>query len=58
MVEKIIISPDRVRGLGNIINSHESTDYELSDCTLTTGADTVNGVTVAVYTLEYSSGGG
>ena len=53
MVEKIIISPDRVRGLGNIITPKETTDYELSDCALTTGADTVNGETVTVYTLEY-----
>ncbi len=57
MVEKIIISPDRVRGLGNIITPKETTDYELVDCTLSSGTDTVNGVTVTVYTLTYSGGG-
>lgn len=52
MVEKIIINPNKVRGYGNIMNVHSSTDYELSDCTITETTDTVNGATETVYELE------
>lgn len=52
MVEKIIINPTKVRGYGNIMNVHSSTDYELSDCTITETTDTVNGATETVYELE------
>ncbi len=52
MVEKIIINPNKVRGYGNIMNMHTSTDYELSDCTITETTDTVNGATETVYELE------
>ena len=51
MVEKIIINPDKVRGYGNIMMSHSSSDYSLEDCTISTGTDTVNGATETVYTL-------
>ena len=51
MVEKIIINPNKVRGYGNIMMSHSSSDYELEDCTISTGTDTVNGATETVYTL-------
>lgn len=54
MVEKIIINPDKVRGYGNILNVHTSTDYELSDCTITETTDTVNGQSMTVYELEAS----
>ena len=52
MVEKIIINPNKVRGYGNIMSPHNSTDYELSDCTITETTDTVNGATETVYELE------
>lgn len=51
MVEKIIINPNKVRGYGNILSPHSSSDYELEDCTIATGTDTVNGATETVYTL-------
>ena len=51
MVEKIIINPNEVRGYGNIMSSHTSSDYELSDCTISSGTDTVNGASATVYTL-------
>ena len=54
MVEKIIINPNEVRGYGNIMSPHNSTDYELSDCTITETTDTVNGQTMTVYELEAS----
>lgn len=56
MVEKIIVSPDSIRGLGNIVAPKLTSDYELVDCTLSSGTDTVNGVTVTVYTLTYDGG--
>ena len=51
MVEKIIINPNKVRGYGNVLNVHSSTDYDLEDCTIESGTDTVNGATETVYTL-------
>ena len=51
MVEKIIINPNEVRGYGNIMSSHTSSDYELVDCTISSGTDTVNGASATVYTL-------
>ena len=51
MVEKIIINPNKVRGYGNIMSPHSSSDYSLEDCTIATGTDTVNGATETVYTL-------
>ena len=51
MVEKIIVNPNEIRGYGNILNVHSSTDYDLEDCTIEAGTDTVNGATETVYTL-------
>ena len=51
MVEKIIVNPNEIRGYGNILNVHSSSDYDLEDCTIATGTDTVNGATETVYTL-------
>lgn len=51
MVEKIIVNPESIRGYGNILNSHSSSEYELEDCTISTGTDIVNGATVNVMTL-------
>ena len=52
MVEKIIINPEEVRGLGNIMSPHSSSDYEVYMSSITTGTDTVNGQTMTVYELE------
>ena len=51
MVEKIIVNPNKIRGYGNIMSSHTSSDYELVDCTISSGTDTVNGASATVYTL-------
>lgn len=48
MVEKIIINPNKVRGYGNIINQHNTTDYTNYACTLTEETDTVNGAETTV----------
>ena len=52
MVEKIIINPNKVRGYGNIMSPHSSTDYEVYMSSITSGTDTVNGQTMTVYELE------
>ena len=52
MVEKIIINPEEVRGLGNIMSPHSSSDYEVYMSSITTGTDTVHGQTMTVYELE------
>ena len=52
MVEKIIINPNKVRGYGNIMNQHSTTDYTNYACTLTEETDTVNGQTMTVYEME------
>ena len=52
MVEKIIINPDKVRGYGNIINQHSTTDYTNYACTLTETTDTVNGAETIIYEME------
>ena len=52
MVEKIIINPEEVRGLGNIMSPHSSSDYEVYMSSISTGTDTVNGQTMTVYELE------
>ena len=52
MVEKIIINPNKVRGYGNIINQHNTTDYTNYACTLTETTDTINGQTMPVYEME------
>ena len=52
MVEKIIINPNKVRGYGNIMNQHTTTDYTNYACTLTEETDTINGQTMTVYEME------
>ena len=51
MVEKIIISPESIRGLGNIVMPKTGADFEEYNCTMEVGEDTVNGEDVTVYVL-------
>ena len=51
MVEKIIINPNKVRGYGNIMSPHSTSDYETYASSITSGTDTVNGVETTVYTM-------
>ena len=51
MVEKIIISPESIRGLGNIVMPKNGADFEEYNCTMEVSEDTVNGETVTVYVL-------
>ena len=52
MVEKIIINPNKVRGYGNIMSPHSSSDYEVYMSSISSGTDTVNGQTMTVYEME------
>ena len=52
MVEKITITPNHIRGMGNIIDPKTDDDFTVEDCTITESTDTVNGLTVPVFELE------
>ena len=52
MVEKITITPQEVRGLGDIISPKTLTDFNKQYSTLTTTTDTVHGVTTTIYDLD------
>ena len=54
MVEKIIINPEEIRGYGNIIIPHVTSDYDVVNASLESGTDTVNGQSMTVYELEYA----
>ena len=54
MVEKILISPDRLRCYGNVISEHGLEDYELNKSILVKMTDTVNGVLQTVYQFGYT----
>ena len=55
MVEKIIINPQKIRGLGNIVSKKTEDDFTLSGCNIDEGTDTVNGVSSTVFSLESNS---
>ena len=55
MVEKIMITPEKVRGYGNIISPKTGADFTVNDCTLIVDTDTVNGELVTVYDLQPSA---
>ena len=52
MVEKIIVNPEEIRGLGNIVSPHSIEDYELYNSTLEESTDTVYGSTSNVFIME------
>ena len=54
MVEKILISPNRLRCYGNVINEHSLEDYELNKSILVKMTDTINGVLQTVYQFGYT----
>lgn len=54
MVEKILISPNRLRCYGNVINEHGLEDYELNKSILVKMTDTINGVLQTVYQFGYT----
>lgn len=51
MVEKVIVKPNEIRGLGNIIIPKSLSDFTLYNSALSSSTKTVNGVSTTVYTL-------
>lgn len=52
MVEKIIVNPQEVRGLGNILSAKADSDFDLYNSVLSESEDTVYGATKSVFVLE------
>lgn len=54
MVEKILVSPARLRCYGNVISEHSLEDYMLNKSILVKMTDTINGVLQTVYQFGYT----
>ena len=54
MVEKILVSPNRLRCYGNVISEHSLEDYELNKSILVKMTDTIDGVLQTVYQFGYT----
>jgi len=54
MVEQIRISPEEVRGYGNVLNEHELLDFHNMKSSISKVSDTVDGALKNVYRLMYS----
>jgi len=54
MVEKILISPARLRCYGNVISEHSLEDYMLNKSILVKMTDTIDGVLQTVYQFGYT----
>ena len=52
MVEKIIVNPSEVRGLGDIVSPKSTSDFSLYGATLSSGTDTVYGASSSVFVLN------
>ena len=53
MLDKIIVAPEKVRGLGNIVSPKTSSNFTNYDSSITTGSETINEVQYTVYELSY-----
>ena len=54
MVDKIIITPEKIRGLGNIIIPKNLTDYiDCNNSSLTSKETTINEIATEVFELNY-----
>ena len=56
MVDKISVNPLGVRCLGNIVSPKTVSDFNEYYCNLSSGTDTIDGVSRTVYTSEYKVG--
>ena len=54
MVEQVRISPEEVRGYGNVLNEHELLDFHNMKSSISKVSDTVDGALKNVYRLMYS----
>lgn len=55
MVEKIIINPEAIRGLGNILDPKTSDDFESYLSIVETDTEVINGQSMIVYNADYSN---
>lgn len=55
-MEKIVVNPLSVRGLGDIVSPKSVSDFDVFDTVLSSSTDTVNGVVMTVFTESYRSG--
>ncbi|WP_405296349.1 hypothetical protein [Methanobrevibacter sp.] len=53
MQDKIIVTPESVRGLGNIVIPKSSSDFENYNSVISSDTEEVNGTEMTVYTLDY-----
>lgn len=56
-MDNIIVPFKNVRGLGNIVAPKSSTDFEPYLCDISTGSETIDGITTSVQVLEYNPEG-
>lgn len=54
MVEKITVSPQEVRGYGNVANDKDLEDYSNYRCDMSEGSEVIKGVEEKVFTVEAS----
>ena len=55
-MDKIIVNPLDVRGLGNIVSPKTISDFGVLNGTLSSGSDTVNNQSMTVYSTDYLVG--
>ena len=55
MVEKIIVSPGDVRGLGNIVDPKLVGDFETELCVLDEDTEVIQSTVLSIYTMSYSN---
>ena len=56
MVEKVIVNPGDVRGLGNVVSPKSLSDFWVVDGSLSSSSETIENFTVPTFTLGYLAG--
>ena len=56
MVDRVIVTPESIRGLGNIVIEKGTSDYSVFQSELSSGTDTINGEDSTVFCLSYQGG--
>lgn len=51
MVDEVIVTPERVRGLGNVLSQKSLSDFQTEQCELTEITDVVNTVDMRVFKI-------
>ncbi|WP_295588807.1 hypothetical protein [uncultured Methanobrevibacter sp.] len=55
-MDKLILNPEGIRGLGNILPSKSSSDFRNYQCKVSSSTDTVNGESMTVFSLSALNG--